>query len=136
MKKLQNNFTTPEQSNRLLELGVPADSADCFYSHYIKTYAHSEYTEILWHRPRFITEDNIPNWNARLMDGTQTYLPCWSIGRLIEVMTICYEWDLLSCASFRIYVTDIIGCNLINQLINDLSLEISRCKMDFSKLEE
>ena len=29
MVKLQNNFTTPEQSKRLLELGVPADSADC-----------------------------------------------------------------------------------------------------------
>lgn len=29
MSKLQNNFTTPEQSKRLLELGVPADSADC-----------------------------------------------------------------------------------------------------------
>lgn len=31
MSKLQNNFTTPEQSKRLLELGVPADSADCFW---------------------------------------------------------------------------------------------------------
>jgi hypothetical protein len=30
MKKLQNNFTTPEQSKRLLELGVPADSADLY----------------------------------------------------------------------------------------------------------
>ena len=30
IKKLQNNFTTPEQSKRLLELGVPADSADCY----------------------------------------------------------------------------------------------------------
>ena len=88
IKKLQNNFTTPEQSKQLLELGVPADSADCFYSHYIKTYAHSEYTEILWHRPRFITEDNIPNWNARQMDGTQTYLPCWSVGRLIEIWEV------------------------------------------------
>ena len=28
IKKLQNNFTTPEQSKRLLELSVPADSAD------------------------------------------------------------------------------------------------------------
>lgn len=28
IKRLQNNFTTPEQSKRLLKLGVPADSAD------------------------------------------------------------------------------------------------------------
>lgn len=31
MKKLQNNYTTPEQSKRLLELGIPAWTADCFY---------------------------------------------------------------------------------------------------------
>ena len=31
MKKLQQNFTTTEQSKRLLELGVPADSADCYF---------------------------------------------------------------------------------------------------------
>lgn len=29
MGKLQNNFTTPEQSKKLLELGVSVDSADC-----------------------------------------------------------------------------------------------------------
>lgn len=32
IKKLQNNYTTPKQSKRLLELGVPADSADCYYT--------------------------------------------------------------------------------------------------------
>ena len=32
MKTLQNNFTTPEQSKKLLELGVPIDSADMFYN--------------------------------------------------------------------------------------------------------
>lgn len=31
MKKLHNDFTTPEQSKRLLELGVPADSADMLW---------------------------------------------------------------------------------------------------------
>ena len=31
MKNLQNNFTIPAQSKRLLELGVPADSADYYY---------------------------------------------------------------------------------------------------------
>lgn len=33
MKTLQNNFTTPEQSKRLLEVGVPADSADFYWKH-------------------------------------------------------------------------------------------------------
>lgn len=126
MKKLQNNFTTPECSKRLLELGVPADSADCYYSHYIKTYAHSEYTEILWHRPRFITENNMPIWNARLMDGTQTYLPCWSVGRLMEIIAECYQVDI----PFRYFVRGGMMESLINTFI-DLKGEL-----DFSKLEE
>lgn len=32
MKPLQNNFTTPEQSRRLLAAGLPFDSADCCYN--------------------------------------------------------------------------------------------------------
>ena len=32
IKNLQSKFTAPEQSKRLLELGVPAGSADCYYS--------------------------------------------------------------------------------------------------------
>lgn len=30
--KLQNNFTTVGQSKRLLEMGLPADSADCCHN--------------------------------------------------------------------------------------------------------
>lgn len=128
MKKLQNNFTTPEQSKGLLELGVPADSADCYYSHYIKTYAHSEYTEILWHRPRFITEDNIPNWNARLMDGTQTYLPCWSVGRLIEIYELCTAQEFIRDVGTPL-MEDVLSA--INDAVNN-TIE----QWDFSKLEE
>ena len=39
IKKLQNNFTTLEQSKRLLELGVPADSADMYYKQYSEAVA-------------------------------------------------------------------------------------------------
>lgn len=130
MKKLQNNFTTPEQSKRLLELGVPADSADC--------YMKLNGTDImLWHQPNRPTMSLFEFISrAKERAGSEVYIPCWSASRLIEIMTICYKWDFLSCASFRIYVTDITSHNVINQLINDLSLEISRGKMDFSKLED
>lgn len=134
MKTLQNNFTTPEQSQRLLELGLPVDSADCFYSHYIKTYAHSEYTEILWHRPRFITEDNIPNWNARLMDGTQTYLPCWSVGQLID---ICLKCSTLEQRQVRFFCNgDDDEYSLIDYVVTVLESGVMTNHMDFSKLEE
>lgn len=63
MKKLQNNFTTPEQSKRLLELGVPAWTADCYYS-------KSGKKEIK---------------NTAL---DEFYPACWSVGRLIELLCI------------------------------------------------
>lgn len=113
MKTLQNNFTTPEQSKRLLELGIPADSADCYY------------TEILWHRPRFITEDTIPNWNARLMDGTQKYLPCWSVGRLIEIAFICFVYKNRTIEFWR-----------NDEPMIDILYEFENNKMDFSELED
>ena len=42
MKTLQNNFTTPEQSKKLLELGVPIDSADMFWAASDEKYPFSE----------------------------------------------------------------------------------------------
>lgn len=72
MKTLQSNFTTPEQSNRLLELGVPADSADCIFTRY------SKYEK--WKR-RFI-EDVV---GEQLFCNQDFYFPCWSVGRLIEI---------------------------------------------------
>ena len=81
MKLLQNNFTTPEQSKRLLELGVPADSCDSYY----------------------IAEDEaMPNWLPYkksysewrkeafgLSHGYTEIIPCWSVGRLREIFCIC-----------------------------------------------
>lgn len=92
IKKLQNGFTTPEQSRKLLELGVPADSADmwfekknwkrgaewekipsvCAWNEYAnKQYSYTEIKE---------SEEDFT--------GNDT-LPCWSVGRLIEIGNIC-----------------------------------------------
>ena len=74
METLQNNFTTPEQSKRLLELGVPKDSADC----YINTNGN--------------TINVIPEESPKYSEYCRslTYLvPCWSLGRLIEIYNIC-----------------------------------------------
>ena len=70
MKKLQNNFTTPTQSKRLLELCVPADSADCYYSQTCRTIV--------------IVDEQI--------DKKELYkaiIPIWSVGRLMEICKIC-----------------------------------------------
>lgn len=69
MKQLQNNFTTPEQSKRLLELGVPADSADCFY-------------EAIGFGGGY---RQVPIICNSFNKGNRIDLPCWSVGRLIEI---------------------------------------------------
>ena len=55
MRQLKNNFTTPEQSKRLLEIGVPTWTADCYYNEYGKMEIKNTALDIL-------------------------YTPCWSVG--------------------------------------------------------
>lgn len=82
IKKLQNNYTTPEQSKRLLELGVPAWTADCDY-----------------YEEGGISKDSTPNivspgevWtdeSKETMFSSYVDIPCWSAGRLIEIFEKC-----------------------------------------------
>lgn len=120
MKKLQNNFTTPEQSRRLLALGIPADSADCYFGQY-------SFMKLI------IGEYEKVGCGAKV-GNEYYYLPCWSTGRLIEIMLLCYQFDLTSCACMRVYLTDVLQKDLINILIADI--ERNKNKIDFSKLEE
>ena len=116
MKTLQNNFTTPEQSKRLLELGVPADSTDCylikcrygfdtFHPHILNSVLYSEldkFTNMLY------------------------YMPCWSVGRLIDIFRICHN-DTASL---------ILQDCTIEYLVGALSCQVKLNHLDFSKLEE
>ena len=72
MKKLQSNFTTPEQSKRLLELGVPAWTADEYLDENGLRYSLDGVLDVGLYFQSF------PNDT-----------PCWSVGRLIEVFEIC-----------------------------------------------
>lgn len=77
MKNLQKNFTTPEQSCQLLDLGVPLKSADCYYM--IINGKIDNQVEVIYDSNAFSDS------NEYLKD----YFPCWSIGRLIEICKIC-----------------------------------------------
>lgn len=77
MITFQNDFTTPEQSKRLLELGVPADSAN--YKHDVFE-IESGYDDF----PTFVYGKF-----GRYPKGT--YIPCWSIFRLMEIYDLCNE---------------------------------------------
>lgn len=109
MKTLQNNFTTPEQSNRLLEIGVPRWSADEYRDQ--KGYRHS--LEGILDIELFF--QNFPD-----------YLPCWSVGRLIEIFLLCTPYKEIS-----------LHCeNLVEQMVVSIFMVHKDNLIDFSKLED
>jgi hypothetical protein len=124
MKKLQQNFTTTEQSKRLLELGVPANSADC--------YLNSD-SIIVLNGKTFQENYNEDLDLARLhLIEYPHYIPCWSVGRLMEIFDICIvprnytNWMNTERIPVR-YITYIIDC---------YERSAQHQQLDFSKLEE
>lgn len=116
MKALQNNFTTPEQSKRLLELGVPADSADCFI--YINSVGQDigildfPYSEV----------------------EKEGFCPCWSVGRLIEIYDMCFIYPK-SRSSWCAY-TRVKGVLFVDYILDCYKNAIADKLLDFSKLED
>ena len=129
MKTLQNNFTTPEQSKRLLELGVPADSADCFL---LRTHTKGDtFIVKVLHDELYSKKDKFTN--------VLEYLPCWSVGRLMEIAHICSD----STLSYKEEANEIQKfkeehkCEtLIETVIMCITDAVSIGSIDFSKLEE
>lgn len=114
MKQLQSNFTTLEQSKRLLALGVPEWTVDCVTSRYGGSTFFVQECQLL---RRCIDSDN--------------YVPCWSVGRLIEIITICSA-ELYT----RLLFSRIDDHTNIENLIHYISAEIENGHIDFSKLEK
>lgn len=116
IKKLQNNFTTPEQSKRLLELGVPADSANCYYTNRRATIWVGNATDRI-------------DWGAKV-GGVPFYTPCWSVGRLIEIIKICSDVPIDWTGGLN-EERDIL------EVVDSTLYALCLCKhIDFSKLEE
>lgn len=129
MKTLQNNFTTPEQSKRLLELGLPADSADMFWS---ATYLNGKKDGYL------CVPSVISHWSGDFSGGLNDTdsLPCWSVGRLIEIYLTC----ALEYHPYDDFYTETPSLHLMafdkDRLIEEVIEIMSEDKMDFSKLED
>jgi hypothetical protein len=114
MKTLQCNFTTPEQSKRLLELGVPAWTADCYY-----------YGDFDKHpKVSYIDADRDYNWN---LESEYYPKPCWSIGRLVEIYHICVS---------RGFSFNVCFPNLMNEIMYKLAEANSNGWLNLKKLEE
>jgi hypothetical protein len=123
MKKLNNNFTSVEQSKHLMEIGVPVDSADCVKYHcYGSVSPARQLTGVVFDKN--ITVNNLV--------GNEYGIPCWSVGRLMEILGICVSYshyELMIKAANRTVTP-------IDYMIKVLEDEMELGNIDFSKLEE
>ena len=115
MKTLQNNFTTSEQSKRLLKLGVPADSADMYYDQFSGLCFRCE-------------ED----YSYNFFDENFKFIPVWSVGRLMEILMICNTY--LAPKEFKIEQNSM-NPSLIENVVNKIEELEGYNMLDFSKLE-
>lgn len=147
MTNLQNNFTTPEQSKRLFEFGVPADSADLQIP-YIEYYDLSpsdnekivqcyEYlAPIFWDKTEhgLLPKDKVVwerEFTGEKYDGhTTEYIPCWSVGRLMEICKICEPNKDYEQLCEELQYSQNYCVVIISHIIANLQV------IDFSKLED
>lgn len=140
MKKLQNNFTTQEQSKYLLELGLPADSADCYYTNIIPHSKREDYST-LYILP-FGSGSSISSLKEIAEKEGGFIIPCWSAGRLIEIYEACclkrimihFEKCKYVHEQIQNLIEDLIGCIERTKIMSELYPHLY--KIDFSKLEE
>ena len=111
MKQLQNNFTTPEQSKRLLELGLPAWTANIMFDINRRRYDLIDPEDESWAE------------TERTLFYNGGAIPHWSVGRLIEIYFIC---------SFQ---PEILIDYTMEDLVDYLVSLFESVAMDFSKLE-
>jgi hypothetical protein len=107
MNKIQNDFTTKQQSEKLLALGMPRLSANFYYD---------DENEIQ------IVRD--PEFELQ----SKGYFPCWSVGMLMKIFAICFDPDFIE---FDIFAD---GTTFLQQMIDKFETCIDA--IDFSKLEE
>ena len=119
MKKLKNNFTTPEQSKRLLELGVPAWTADLYFYEEGCISNDDEPSGVIPYDE--VYEDN----SKETMFSSYVELPCWSVGRLLEIYVIVRGLDISYLPIER-------GEDMVKYLIR--LYEEKAKDMDFSKM--
>lgn len=131
MKKLQEDHTTPEQSKRLLELGVPKDSANLYNvipTGYIGFCRDKTFSEI---RNEIISVSRTKYHPIYTKDDI---IPCWSVGRLIEIYIICIEH--YTGDKRLIFGQYTVRLGMIDCIIAAIEVGCDDGDIDFSKLEK
>ena len=81
----------------------------------------------MWDTPSIIAENQHIEWSHKLTSGDTAYIPCWSVGRLIEIIDKC---EIQTEAYQNVEMHE--DCTS-QGLIDILKCETGR-KFDFSKL--
>ena len=113
-RKTNNNFTTREQSMHLLKIGVPDYSADCYYDK--KSFLGDRNQIYVLNEDEYVVNDEYS-------------LPCWSTGRIIEILTICNAFGTLTGIQF---VSEQIPFQTV---YDELCAGVTQSVLDFSKWE-
>ena len=119
-KNLQSksNYTTPEQSKQLLELGVAANSADCY----------NVIDSDVYNKDEIRVRQNEYEISYSFFNNKH-YNPVWSVGQIIKILNVCSL-----CGHVSIHRTDR-EVTQIEQLIEILQNRINNKSIDFSKFE-
>lgn len=118
--ELQKDFTTPEQSKMLLELGVP------------KWTANFKHPCILTSKGEQVLSTDIV---VSCQEIFEDEIPLWSTGRLIEIMSICRT---STSNVFNDVVNFMLFCkeqSPLQTVYDELCAGITQALLDFSKLE-
>ena len=110
---MQNNFTTVEQSKQLLELGMPINSADCFYL----------FDQINVRKDKELESD----FFEKTCNDT---FPCWSSGKLLEIDLLCKQSD-----DTVWFFNKQNECSLNDYIFDRIILRLNNKSYDFSKLK-
>ena len=133
IKKLQHGFTNPIQSRRLLELGVPADSADCAYRGPHMPITILSPNELYSEHEKEIHD--LETKRDRREGRFQICEPCWTVGRLMEIYDICFpdNGDWPNTQKWYKYTKTY---NLLKYAIDCIEVAVEKEYIDFSKLED
>lgn len=121
--KLQNHFTTIEQSKKLLELGVPKNTADL--------YAIARFQKGKYSRPQVLNEQ-FTQVEARINKTHPNYdiIPIWSVGRLMEITDIYAPHHIVD------WTFDLTKTTYIEGVILLIEALVEEYNVDYSKWEE
>lgn len=125
--KLNVNFTSPSQGQRLMEIGLPRDSVDCIG--FVCNRAEGTWLKkgdihriVLLDRDTYTEVTKPDEHGGTFVDEP---FPCWSVGRLIEI------YENLMGIPFTRY-------NLKISLLDEVLERYwqNKKQLDFSKLED